>query len=191
MAGASDRPGGTRKIDLVAAPIGMQPGGYVPKAYAGRDRMPTTPRLELEVARPPGRWRLRLRWSCPDPVRDVSGDPALFPDAAALFAPQHEASPWITMGAPGMGVGGVLWRADRERLMKISAEGLGSMKRDEAPASWRFTATHASGVWRLDLTLPGWAALDGSHRVAAAIWRGAAQDRGGLKSVTPDWIEVG
>lgn len=183
--------GHPKKVELIAAPIGMQPGGYVAKAYAGRDAAPVTPGLELEVARPPGSWRLRLRWPCPEPVRDVSGDPSLFPDAAALFAPQHEESPWVTMGAPGMGVDGVLWRADSERLRRVRAAGLGSMKRSEAPESWRFVAKHDQGFWQLELTLPGWATLDGSARLAAAIWRGSAQDRGGLKSVTAGWIEVG
>jgi len=180
-----------KQLVLVAAPIGMQPGGYVPKAYAGRDESPMTPSLDLEVARPPGVWRLRLRWPCPTPVQDVSSDPTLFPDAAALFAPRHEDSPWVTMGAPGMGVDGVLWRADSERLHVIGAEGLGTMKRDEAPESWRFVAKHEKGFWQLELTLPGWATLDGSGRVAAAIWRGAAKDRGGLKSVSAGWVDVG
>jgi DMSO reductase family type II enzyme heme b subunit len=179
-----------KKIELLAAPIGMQPGGYLAKAYAGRDNAPMTPHLILEVARPPGSWRIRLRWPCPEPVRDVTSDPALFPDAAALFAPQQEESPWVTMGAPGMGVDGVLWRADNEHLRAISAEGLGSMKRDDALPGWRFAAEHEKGEWQLELTLPGWATLDGSGRIAAAIWRGAAQDRGGLKSVTPGWVEV-
>lgn len=183
--------GKPKKVELIAAPVGMQPGGYVATAYAGRDASAVTPNLELEVATPPGSWRLRLRWPCPEPVRDVSSDPALFPDGAALFAPQHEESPWLTMGAPGMGVDGVLWRADSESLRAISAEGLGSMKRDDAPPSWRFVAKHEQGYWQLELTLPGWATLDGSRRLAAAIWRGSAQERGGLKSVTPGWMEVG
>ena len=183
--------GKPKKVELIAAPIGMQPGGYVAKAYVGRDQTPITPTLDLEVARPPGSWRLRLRWPCPEPVRDVSSDPSLFPDAAALFAPQHEESPWVTMGAPGMGVDGALWRADSERLRSISAEGLGSMKRDDAPESWRFAARHEGGIWQLELTLPGWATLDGSGRLGAAVWRGSAQQRGGLKSVTPGWLEVG
>ena len=183
--------GKPKKIDLLAAPVGMQPGGYLATAYAGRDKEPMTPHLTLEVAKPPGSWRIRLRWPCPDPVSDVSRDPELFPDAAALFAPRHEDSPWITMGAPGMGVDGVLWRADSEELRAISAEGLGSMKRDDAPPGWRFSAQHASGGWQLELTLPGWTTLDASSRVAIAVWRGAAQDRGGLKSVTPGWLEVG
>jgi len=181
----------TRRLDLIAAPVAMQPGGYVPKAYAGRDAAPVTPHLELEVARPPGTWRLRLRWPCPEPVRDIAGDPTLFPDAAAVFAPRHADSPWITMGAPGMGVDGVLWRADAAKLYAIAAEGLGTMKRDEAPAAWRFQASHDAGTWQLDLTLPGWSTLDASQRLAAAVWRGASRDRGGLKSVTMGFVEVG
>ncbi len=183
--------GKPRKIELLAAPVSMQPGGYVAAAYAGRDKAPMTPELTLEVARPPGSWRIRLRWPCPEPVSDVSSDPALFPDAAALFAPQHEESPWVTMGAAGMGVDGVLWRADSEALHAISAEGLGSMKRDAAPQAWRSSAKHEQGYWQLEFTLPGWATLDSSGRIAAAIWRGSAKDRGGLKSVTPGWVEVG
>jgi DMSO reductase family type II enzyme heme b subunit len=179
-----------KKLKLVAAPIGMQPGGYIPKAYAGRDQAAMTPTLELEVARPPGGWRIRLRWPCPSPVQDVSSDPSLFPDAAALFSPLHEQSPWVTMGAPGQGVAGVLWRADSERLHAIHAEGLGSMKRDHSPDGWRFSAKHDKGFWQLELDLRGWSALDQSGRVAAAIWRGSAQDRGGLKSVSAGWIEV-
>jgi DMSO reductase family type II enzyme heme b subunit len=95
------------------------------------------------------------------------------------------------MGAPGMGVDGVLWRADSEFLRAISAEGLGSMKRDVAPQGWRFAAKHAEGEWQLELTLASWATLAGSGRLAAAIWRGSAHERGGLKSVTPGWLEVG
>lgn len=177
------------EVDLLAAPTGMQPGGYVPRAYAGRD-VALTPHLAIEVARPPGIWRLRLRWPCPEPVQDVREDPSRFPDAAAVFAPQADASPWVTMGAPGLGVDGVLWRADAERLIAVTAEGLGTMTRSEAPAGWRFEARHAAGAWQLELTLPGWSTLDASRRVAAAVWRGAAKERGGLKSVTPGWIEV-
>jgi hypothetical protein len=64
------------------------------------------------------------------------------------------------------------------------------MKREDAPAGWRFDARHDGGEWQLELTMPGWTTLDGSRRVAVAIWRGAAQDRGGLKSVTPGWQEL-
>ncbi|MFN8600050.1 MAG: hypothetical protein U0842_06235 [Candidatus Binatia bacterium] len=175
-------------VELMPAPTANQPGGYVRRAYAGRD--PMTPSLDVEIARPPGIWRIRLRWPCPEPVTDMRGDPSVFPDAAALFAPLHEESNWITMGAPGLGVEGVLWRADTERLFAVHAEGVGTMRRSDAPAGWRYDARHAGGFWELDLTLPGWAALDGAGRFATAVWRGSAGDRGGLKSVSPDWLQA-
>ena len=40
--------GGPTTIELIAAPIGMQPGGYLNKAYAGRDQKVVTPTLELQ-----------------------------------------------------------------------------------------------------------------------------------------------
>jgi len=86
---------------------------------------------------------------------------------------------------------GVLWRADTENLLAVQAEGLGSMVRSEAPDDWQARASHEDGFWRLDLRLPGWFTLNASGRVAAAIWRGAAKERAGLKSVTPGWLEVG
>lgn len=177
-------------VELIPAPTSNQPGGYVKMAYATREG-PSTPQLEIEVARPPGTWRIRLRWPCPQPVADVRADPTLFTDAAALFSPRDPESAWITMGAPGLGVDGVLWRANAERLFAVQAEGLGTMKRSEAPAGWSSKATYSGGFWQLDLLLPGWATLDASSRVATAVWRGSAQDRGGLKSVSPDWLEVG
>ncbi len=178
-----------KKIELIAAPTGIQPGGYVAKAYANRLEA-LTPSLELESARPPGSWRLRLRWPCPEPVRDTSDAPSEFPDAAALFAPRTEDAQWMTMGAPNKGVDGVLWRADGENLYTIQAEGLGSMKRGDAPQAWQFTAGHEEGFWQLELNLPGWSTLDSAGRLAVAVWRGSAQDRGGLKSVTPGWLDV-
>jgi DMSO reductase family type II enzyme heme b subunit len=177
-------------VDLLAAPTGMQPGGYVGKAYAGRD-VARTPHAELEVAHPPGVWRLRVSWPCPEPVVDTRRDPSLFPDALALFAPVAEASPWVTMGAPGLGVEGVLWRADSEALIAVAAEGLGTMQRRPAPSGWRFDAKHASGAWQVELTLAGWSTLDAAGRLALAVWRGADRERGGLKSVSPGWLEVG
>jgi len=182
--------GTRRRIELVAAPIGMQPGGYVAKAYAYRDGAAVTPSIDLEVAKLAGLWRVRLRWPCPEPVRDVQGDPSLFPDAAALLVPRVEGAPWVTMGAPGLGVEGVLWRADGAPLRSVRAEGLGTMERGDPPAGWSARGIFDSGAWSLDFTLRGWSALDAQRQLAVAIWRGSAQDRGGLKSVTPGWVEV-
>jgi DMSO reductase family type II enzyme heme b subunit len=178
------------KVAMIAAPTGLSPGGYVAKAYAGRST-PNTPVVELEAARSGGVWRVGLVWSCGEPVREIGGEVDRFVDAAAVLAPSVADTPWVTMGAPGKAVEGALWRADREALLGVRAEGLGTVERSDPPAGWRASARWKAGRWHLDLALPGWAALDARRQLAIAVWQGAEGDRGGLKSVSPGWIELG
>jgi DMSO reductase family type II enzyme heme b subunit len=178
-----------KTLKLVAAPTGMQPGGYVAKAYADRSQ-PSTPEARLEVDRVGAIWRVRLRWHCPLAITDSSTDTNRFVDAAALLVPTIPDAPWITMGAPGKAVEGVLWRADREDLIRTRAEGLGTMVRREAPEGWGAEASWEGGRWSLVFGLRAWPALDRSGQLAFAIWRGAAGDRAGLKSVSSGWIDA-
>lgn len=178
-----------RTVELAAAPTGMQPGGYVPKAYAGRGQ-PFTPSATIEAVHGAGGWRIQLSWACPEPVRDIRNESDLFVDAAALAAPTADDAPWVTMGAPGRAIEGVLWRANESALRSFHAEGLGSVKRSAAPGGWMVKADWAKGAWQLAFELPSWPQLDARPRLAFAIWRGAARDRGGLKSISPGWIEL-
>lgn len=174
---------------MIAAPTGMQPGGYVREAYVGRNE-PRTPSVELEVSERAGVWRVSVHWSCPTPVRDVRSDPSLFCDAAALVAPSVAGAQWVTMGAPSAGVDGALWRADGDALLRVSAEGLGTVKREPAPKGWAAASAWEAGRWRVEFTLPRWESLLRQRQLAVAVWRGADAERGGLKSVTPGWIDV-
>jgi DMSO reductase family type II enzyme heme b subunit len=174
---------------LMAAPAGMQPGGYVPAAYADRTQ-PRTPSVAVEVEPRGGGFRIALAWACPEPVREVRADPGRFCDAAALLAPSARDAPWITMGAPGIALDGVLWRADGDALLGVRAEGLGTLQRSPAPKGWAVSAAWAAGSWRVEFELPAWESLAKQRQLAVAVWRGAAQERGGLKSVTPGWLEI-
>ena len=178
-----------KTVHLVAAPTPGQPGGYVPMAYASRSQ-PYTPSATVEAERAAGGWSVRLSWSCPDPVRNAGDDTDRFVDAAALSAPTVADAPWITMGAPGKAVEGVLWRANESQLRRFRAEGLGSVRRSAAPAAWTVKAEWANGTWALHFDLPSGSPLDELGLLAFAIWRGAANDRGGLKSISPGWIEL-
>ena len=62
------------------------------------------------------------------------------------------------------------------------------MKRQPAPDRWQVTAEWRAGEWSVRFDLAPWALLERSTRLAFAIWRGAAADRGGLKSVSPGWV---
>ena len=178
-----------KTFDLVAAPTGMQPGGYVRVAYGLRNE-PFTPSATLDVQRNTEPWRVRLSWSCPEPVRDASGDTDRFVDAAALLVPTVKDAPWVTMGAAGMAVEAALWRADRADLLRIRAEGLGTVKRDTAPSPWKANAEWKDGRWSVSYDLASWPALEEQAQLTFAIWRGAAADRGGLKSICPQWIAL-
>lgn len=177
------------KVSLIAAPTGMSPGGYVPVAYAGRDA-PRTPVVELETEKSGNLWRIELVWACVQEPRALADDVDRFTDAAAVLAPTVADAPWLSMGAPGKAVEGALWRADREPLYGVRAEGLGTVTRAAPPTGWRASGEWKSGRWRLVLELEGWALLDAQRKLAIAVWQGAQNDRGGLKSVSSGWLEI-
>ncbi len=175
------------QLKLVNAPIGMQPGGYVPRAYADRTE-PTTPAADVEVTREGKAWRVTLGWDCPNPVRDISDDTNQFVDAAALLAPVVADAPWVTMGAEGKAVEAILWRADREAPLRVTAEGLGSAQRFDAPEGWAVESNWDAGRWTVSFLLKSWPALEAFDQLAIAVWRGETGDRGGLKSISPGWF---
>lgn len=178
-----------QKIALMAAPTAIQPGGYVPVAYADRTA-PGTAAVEITVDLAAKGWQVALAWDCPQPVRDTARETDRFVDACAVFAPEAAEAPWMTMGAPQMAVQGWLWRADRSAPWEGRAEGLGTLQRRDAPSGTSATAEWESGRWRVDFTVPEWPALSMHRRIALAIWRGADQERAGLKSVSPGWVEI-
>jgi len=178
------------KVSLVAAPTALSPGGYVSKAYAGRSA-PQTPVAELDATKSAGHWRVRIAWACAKPIRELGEDVDRFVDAAAILAPGAADSPWMTMGAPGKSVEGVLWRADRDELFGVRAEGLGTVERSAATSGWTARAEWKAGRWKVEFDLPGWVVLEAREQLAFAIWQGALGDRAGLKSVSPGWLEVG
>jgi steroid C-25 hydroxylase gamma subunit len=176
-------------IDLIAAPPALSPGGYVLRAYADHVN-PETAQADLAVAEHGGVWDVTLVWKTAAPVTKLDGDPTAFVDAAALLVPTTEAAQALSMGAPADPVEGALWRADRQRPVRISARGFGTVERADAPADWRTEAEWKNGFWRLRYTLAGWSALDRFRRLAVAVWQGARHERAGLKSVSAGWIAV-
>ncbi|HCT40327.1 MAG TPA: hypothetical protein DF427_03950 [Moraxellaceae bacterium] len=177
-----------KQIEMMAAPTAMQPGGYVLAAYADHT-VPATPQVQLEAERATGRgFRVTLRWPCATAVRQVDDNPTLFPDACALLVPVADDSQWITMGAPGKPVQGVLWRADRQELYRMHAEGLGTMQRQAPPLGWTVVPEWRQGFWQVVLQLPCWPELERAGRVGVAVWQGAQRERAGLKSVSTDWV---
>lgn len=178
----------TRNIKLIVAPTAIQPGGYIAKAYADRSE-PVTPTAQVSVDTSHG-FVIEVAWRCTYAMIDASDNPKQFIDGCALLVPDHPDAPWITMGAPGMPVAGVLWRADKPEPYAIRAEGLGSVQRSAPPKNWKAEAVYGDGAWRVKFTLPQWAPLAAHKQFAVAIWQGAQSERAGLKSVSEGWIPL-
>ena len=178
-----------REIELIAAPVAMTPGGYVARAYADQTA-PRTPRAVVHAEMMGDTWQVTVRWACAQPVRDLGGEPGRFVDGVALLVPGTDDAPWITMGTPDQPVEGVLWQANRAQLFRLRAGGLGTVERGAAPDGWGADASWADGQWAVRFTLPAWAALQRSRRLAVAIWQGQSSERASLKSVSPGWIDL-
>jgi DMSO reductase family type II enzyme heme b subunit len=178
-----------RRIELIAAPPSIQPGGYVRRAYADHTRA-LTPWADVSVESYGDGWHVFVAWPCPASVIETKHDVDLFADAAAILAPSSPDAPMLTMGSEAAGVDGWLWRADREHGMRVSAHGLGSVERFEAPAGTAMTAAWSEQRWGVRFELAAWDSLSKQKQIGIAVWRGAAAERGGLKSVSPNWISI-
>jgi len=177
-------------LKLIAAPTGVQPGGYVGKAYP-EGPPPATSSAVLMVDRTAaGGWVINLAWLCPAPVDEIRSDTNRFADAAALLVPTSADIPLITMGYPGHAVEGMLWRPDWTAPAKITAEGFGTVVRHAAPDGWKASGTWENGARTARFEIPSWPALATQKRLGVAIWQGAHHQRAGLKSVCADWIAL-
>ena len=176
-------------LEMIAAPPGMSPGGYVAKAYEDRTQ-PSTPKVSVEVHKTGKGWHISLAWACPDPVNVIASETNLFMDSAAILVPLHSDADLFTMGSPEAMVEGAFWRAESDKFHHIHAEGLGSVVRGEASKDWVVTSKWKDGIWTLECAFLKWPALDEFGKFAIAVWRGSDKDRGGLKSVSPDWIKA-
>ena len=178
-----------KRLNLIAAPTSTQPGGYINKAYLERT-VPFTKWAIVEVNKEASRWVVELTWACANPVKDASDQTDAFVDAAAVLVPSKPNAQWITMGDTEKPVEGALWRPDQKRLIQIHAQGLGSVQRQASPEGWEVISIWNNDLWNVKFSFSNWLALESHRQLAIAIWQGAAQDRGGLKSISPGWLPL-
>lgn len=176
-------------LELIAAPPGMSPGGYIAKAYEDRVE-PSTPRATVEALKTSSGWHISLSWPCPEPVNVIAEETDLFMDSAALLVPLHEDADLFSMGSEEAPVEGAFWRAESDGFLHVAAQGLGSVERSEAPKDWAVTSKWKDGIWTLECAFLKWPALDKFGQFGIAIWRGSDKDRGGLKAISAGWIKA-
>lgn len=176
-------------LNLMPAPTGMQPGNYVKAAYA-EVLTPATSTIEVESMRNGDSWEIAVRWHCPSASPTLANETDRFVDAVALMVPSSEHANWITMGSVEAPIEGVLWRADRSELLRVDAQGLGTVQRSPAPAMWRVKAEQANEHYTVRWLFPKWENLTHFGRCAIAVWQGSERQRAGLKSVTAGWVTL-
>lgn len=176
-------------LSLMAAPTVMQPGNYVKHAYAN-EVAPATPQLEVVVQSSGDTWEIHTAWACARPSDSVAGHTDRFADAIAILVPSHEHANWITMGSVDAPVEGVLWRADRSHLIRIDAQGMGSVQRSTVAAGWRVKSSYQQGIYSVMWLFPKWENLSRFKRCGFAVWQGDQQQRAGLKSVSAGWVAL-
>ncbi|MBK8308117.1 MAG: hypothetical protein IPL00_13755 [Gammaproteobacteria bacterium] len=178
-----------KTVSLIPAPTGIQPGGYIPAAFADRSAA-LTPSAEVTVEPLATGWRITLAWDCPEPVNTCANETDRFVDACAVLAPLVADAPWISMGTPEQPVEGLLWRPDRNEPWRIHAEGLGTVRREAPSAGTTASGNWLDGRWRVVFEIPAWQALAQNRQIAIAVWQGAAQERAGLKSISAGWLAL-
>jgi DMSO reductase family type II enzyme heme b subunit len=175
-------------------PIGPTPLDRLPSAYvqvAWRDR----PRggigeVRVRAAAGGGSLAVRLDWAALRPSRLIS-DVNVYPDACAVLFPADGREAELgTMGSPNHPVQGWHWRAGTDLPFVVTATGIGTVERaKEHPVQAR--ARWSEGRWQVVLAGPlgaeGMPLRKGSALpVAFAVWSGAARERAGLKSYSPE-----
>lgn len=176
-------------VRLMQAPAQMSPGNYVGAAY-GNQTEPAVSSLEVEATRNGNAWEIRMQWRNVFPHDSLQGGTDRFVDAAAILVPGHEQSQWMTMGSPDAPVEGALWRPDRAEILRIRAEGLGTVERLPPAPTWRLQHHHQDGITTLHWLFPQWEALSRFGRCGFAVWTGAQRQRGGVKSVSTEWVAL-
>jgi DMSO reductase family type II enzyme heme b subunit len=184
-------------IDLGPAPLHAQPSRYVRTVLAGKT-LGAVRSVSVRAAHNGETICFRLEWL--DATRNADhGDGSVFPDAAAVLFPINGDAPLLSMGSPEAPVNAWFWRASLPEgtAQNLIAAGLGTVEPAagaglEARASWN------DRRWTVVLARPLSVATRGGARMAVgarlktafAVWDGASQERGGLKSVSARWLEL-
>jgi DMSO reductase family type II enzyme heme b subunit len=181
-------------VAVAPTPLERQPSAYVQVAWRGRPRGAIGEVQVRATSAEGGGLAVRLGWVALRPSRRIS-DVNVYPDGCAvLFAADGREAEFGTMGSPEHPVRGWHWRAGTDLPFAVTATGIGTVVRaQEHPV--RARARWSEGRWQVVLAGPleaeGMALRKGAVLpVAFAVWSGAARERAGLKSYSPQRCEL-
>jgi DMSO reductase family type II enzyme heme b subunit len=184
-------------LQLVGTPLGLQPTGAIRNSWVDR-KIGAVSRVEVAALHDGRHLAFRLEWD--DPTENVTlDDNTAFPDAAAVLLPAAPGAMVFTMGAPGAAVNAWYWRADENGSGRnVISEGIGTTRTLDLElvrgrGMWKAGRWHVviARALRVDTPEPV-AQLAAGERsgFGVAVWDGANQERGGIKSFSGEWRDL-
>lgn len=180
-------------VGLVPTPLDAQPSAYVQVSWARRHRGDVREVRVRSVVGGDG-VAVRLEWVAPSPQRRIDDWDVYADGCAVLFPADGRSAEISTMGSARKPVEGWFWRAGTELPFQVRAKGLGTVERVGSHGV-RARAQWDDGRWQVVFGRPFDAegvglVAGGSVPVGFAVWCGAAKERAGLKSFSPEWCEL-
>jgi DMSO reductase family type II enzyme heme b subunit len=180
-------------VPVEPTPLDRLPSAYVQAAWRDRPRSGVG-ELRVRAVAGESAFAVRLDWAVARPSRLIS-DVNAYPDGCAVIFPADgREAEFAEMGSPKHPVRAWHWRAGTDVPFVVTATGIGTVER-AAEHRVRGRARWTDGRWQV--VLAGSLGADGlpleegaALPVAFAVWSGAARERAGLKSFSPQPCEL-
>ena len=177
------------KVDMMPTPLQMQPTEYIRNSWEKRP-YGQTQKLDVASVHDGHTWALRATWTGSGPGQTD------FPDALAIALPVRNHPVLALMGAKDAPIHYLRWSANKEGVLSLVATGIGLSApgpeiKQTAQAladgpTWHVVITRALGTGKDIAPL----AAGKKTGVGFALWRGANDERAGIKAFSIDWAEL-
>ena len=176
-------------VNLIPAPLGMQPTEYIRKSWEGRP-YGNAKAMQVSSVHDGHTWAIRASWPGVSPAGKD------FPDALAVALPVKGKPALILMGAPDAPIHFLRWAANKEGVRSLIATGMGQS--GPGPGIKSSAQSHADGdIWSVVISR----ALGSGKNIAPllagqktgigfALWYGGNDERAGIKAFSIDWAEL-
>ncbi len=178
------------RIALVATPLAMQPTAYVRNSWADR-KYGETPAVDAASVHDGETWAVHVGWSAPQARAGAE-----FPDAVAVALPVVREAVFALMGSQEAQIQYLRWDSRSKAVRSVLAGGIGN----SAPgpdvkqtaqavangATWQVVIARTLGAVKNAAPLKA----GGRTGIGFAVWRGANDERAGIKAFSVDWTEL-
>ena len=185
-------------VDMLPTSIALQPTEYIQKTFASRPYGEVTS-VKVRCLHNGDAMFIRIEWAEPNPTRQIT-DITVFVDGCGVLF-QVAGDVVITeMGSVSQPVNAWYWRPDfDDKPISVTATSRGtSVRYTTNPLVSR--SVWKDGKWQVVMGRP-FAVAEPHRRMVElkpgttakagfAVWRGANQERGGIKAYSPNWSDL-